>query len=79
MSPMHACKTPQGLEALKYVVACRIPQWKDSLGLSMITSKSLSLISLMATTSLFAGWSEDEHSDKIEFDGVVSLAEGREY
>ncbi len=25
------------------------------------------------------GWSEDEHSDKIEFDGVVLLAEGREY
>ncbi len=25
------------------------------------------------------GWSKDKHSDKIEFDGVVSLAEGREY
>ncbi len=25
------------------------------------------------------GWSEDERSDKIEFDGVVLLAEGREY
>ncbi len=25
------------------------------------------------------GWSEDEQSNKIEFDGVVSPAEGREY
>ncbi len=31
MSPTHACKTPQGLEALKRVVARRIPQLKDSL------------------------------------------------
>ena len=40
MSPMHAYKTPQGLEALKCLVARRIPQWKDSLRLSVITSKS---------------------------------------
>ncbi|KAK0215283.1 hypothetical protein EDD85DRAFT_740146, partial [Armillaria nabsnona] len=31
MSPMHAWKTPQDLEALKHVVACHILQWKDSL------------------------------------------------